>query len=356
MRESHEVGTLAAQQITVGILGLGRSGWGIHGAGLGDLPDQYRVAAVADPMPERQQEAKDKFGCEVYDTPEDLIANAAVELVTVATPSHTHVPLAKQALAAGKHVVVEKPMGGSVAEIDELIAAAEQADRVVTAFQNQRLDPSFLAAKEVFASGRIGEVVLIRRTVHRFQRRTDWQTLRSHVGGELPNTALHFLDQLLTLVPEGMPVELLADLRQLNSAGDAEDHVKLTMRPESGPVIDLESTMLAASPQDSWYVMGSSGSITGTPSELTVKWTDLSTLPPVEASAETPEGRKYGNGETYEWQTETIQVPPPNQRTQTYYRKLYATLREGAELFVTPASVRRVSEIVDRARAQSNFA
>lgn len=350
------MGTLAAQQITVGILGLGRSGWGIHAKGISDLPDQFRIAAVADPLPERQQEANEKFGCEVFNTPEELIAGSDVELVVVATPSHTHAPLAEQALAAGKNVVVEKPMAGSVAEIDKLSAAAEKSGRILTAFQNQRLDPSFLAAKEVFDSGRIGEVVLIRRTVHRFQRRTDWQTLRSHGGGELPNTALHFLDQLLTLVPEDMPVEVLADLRQLNSAGDAEDHVKLTMRPESGPVLDLESTMLAATPQDSWYVIGSAGSITGSPSELTVKWTDLSALPPVEASADTPEGRKYGNGETYEWQTETIDVPPPNQRTQTYYGKLYATLREGAELFVTPSSVRRVSEIVDRARKQTNFA
>lgn len=347
---------MAGQQITVGILGLGRSGWGIHAAGLADLPDQFRVAAVADAIPERQQEAKDKFGCDVYADPETLIAEADVELIVVATPSHLHAPLAKKALAAGKHVVVEKPMADTVADIDELIAASKQSGTVLTAFQNQRLDPSFLAAKEVFESGKIGEVVLIRRTVHRFQRRSDWQTLRSHGGGELPNTALHFLDQLLTLVPVDMPVELLADLRRLNAGGDAEDHVKLTMRPESGPVLDLESSQLVAAPQDSWFVIGSQGTIAGSAKELTVTWTDLSKLPPVETSAETPEGRAYGNGETYEWETETIEVPPPTQRTQTYYGKLYETLRNGAELFVTPQSVRRVSALVDQARKQSNFA
>ncbi|HIT73951.1 MAG TPA: Gfo/Idh/MocA family oxidoreductase [Candidatus Avipropionibacterium avicola] len=347
---------MATDKISVGILGLGRSGWGIHAKGLEDLPEQFTVAAVADPMPERQQEAREKFGCETYDTPEQLIAESDVELVTIATPSHTHAALAQQALAAGKHVVVEKPMAGSVAEIDELIAASEKSGTIITAFQNQRLDPSFLAVKDVFDSGRIGEPVLIRRTVHRFQRRNDWQTLRGHGGGELPNTALHFLDQLLTLVPVEMPVELLADLRQLNSAGDAEDHVKLTIRPESGPVLDLESSMVVAAPQESWFVVGTKGTISGTPGELTVKWTDLDALPDLEANPNTPEGRAYGNGETYEWQTETIDVPSPNQRTQGYYSKLYDTIRNGAELFVTPASVRRVAEVVDRARAQSNFA
>lgn len=347
---------MATDQISVGILGLGRSGWGIHANGLADLPEQFKVAAVADPLPERQAEAREKFGCQTYDTPEQLIAESDVELVTIATPSHTHSPLALQALAAGKHVVVEKPMAGSVAEIDELIAASEKSGTIITAFQNQRLDPSFLAAKEVFDSGKIGEVVLIRRTVHRFQRRSDWQTLRDHGGGELPNTALHFLDQLLTLIPVDMPVELLADLRQLNSAGDAEDHVKLTMRPESGPVLDLESSMLVAAPQDSWFVIGSKGTISGSPSQLTVTSTDLDSLPPLEANPNSPEGRAYGNGETYEWQTEVIEVPSPNQRTQTYYAKLHDTIRNGADLFVTPASVRRVAELVDRARTQSNFA
>ncbi len=347
---------MASDKIRIGILGLGRSGWGIHANGIGDLPEQFEVGAVADPMPERQNEAREKFGCQTYDTPEQLIAESDVEVVTVATPSHTHAPLALQALAAGKHVVVEKPMAGSVAEIDELMAAAERSGKIVTAFQNQRLDPSFLVVKDIFDSGRIGEPVLIRRTVHRFQRRSDWQTLRSHGGGELPNTALHFLDQLLTLVPVDMPVELLADLRHLNSAGDAEDHVKLTMRPESGPILDLESSMLVASPQDSWFVVGSKGSITGSAQELTVKWTDLDALPPLEANPNTPEGRAYGNGETYEFQTETIAVGPPNTRTQQYYSKLYETIRNGAELFVSPDSVRRVSEIVDRARKQSDFA
>lgn len=347
---------MTAQQIKVGIIGLGRSGWGIHAAGIADLPDEFQIVAVADAMKERQDEAREKFGCQTYDEPEQLIADDNVELVVIATPSHLHAPLGLKALAAGKNVVIEKPIADSVAEIDQLLAAAQESGTVLTVFQNQRLDPSFLEVKKVIDSGRIGEVVLIRRAIHRFQRRNDWQTLRDHGGGELPNTALHFLDQLLTLVPEDMPIELLADLRQVNSAGDAEDHVKLTMKPESGPVIDLESTMLVAAPQDSWFVVGSAGTIAGSPSELTVTWTDLSILPTLEASPDAAVGRAYGNGETYEWQTETIVPPPANQRTQQYYRMLHASLRNGADLFVTPSSVRRVSALIEQARKQADFA
>jgi len=345
---------LSSDQVRVGILGLGRSGWNIHAAGLRDLTDQFRVVAVADALAERREEAARDFGAATYTEPEQLLADDQVELVVVATPSHTHVPLGVAALQAGKHVIVEKPMGETVEDIDRLTEAAEAAGKVVTCFQNNRFEPSFLKIREIIDSGRIGEVVLIRRAIHRFARRADWQTLRSHGGGELPNTASHFLDQLLLLVGDG-PLSVFADLRRTVSAGDAEDHAKLTLRPEKGPVVEVESTATVAFPQSHWFIAGTAGGIVGSMSELQVRWFDPATLPPLEASTATPEGRQYGSGETIEWQEETISVPPPSERTQNYYRTIYATLREGADLFVTPASVRRQIGVIAEARQQTGF-
>ncbi|GAB3763581.1 Gfo/Idh/MocA family protein [Microlunatus parietis] len=343
-----------SEQVRVGIIGLGRSGWNIHAAGLRDLTDQFRVVAVADPLPERQQEAANDFGATTYAEPEQLIADEQVELVVVATPSFTHVPLALAALGAGKHVVIEKPMAQSVEEVDQLTAAAEQAGRMVTCFQNNRFEPSFLKIREIIDSGRIGEVVLVRRAIHRFARRADWQTLRAKGGGELPNTVSHFLDQLLLLVGDS-PVSVFADLRRTVSAGDAEDHVKLVLRPEKGPLVEVESSAAIAYPQDHWLIAGTAGGITGSMSELKVRWFDPAALPELEADPDTPEGRKYGYTETIDWQEETIEVPPPAQRTQNYYRTIYATLREGADLFVTPASVRRQIGVIAEARNQTGF-
>ncbi len=345
---------MSSEQVRVGIIGLGRSGWNIHAAGLRDLGDQFQVAAVADPLAERRAEAASDFGATTYVEPEQLIADERVELVIVATPSHTHVPLGLKSLQAGKHVVIEKPMAQSVEEIDQLTAAAEAADRQVTCFQNNRFEPSFLKIREIIDSGRIGEVVLIRRAIHRFARRADWQTLRSHGGGELPNTVSHFLDQLLLLVGDS-PVSVFADLRRTVSAGDAEDHVKLVLKPEKGPVVEVESSAAIAFPQEHWLIAGTAGGIAGSMSELKVRWFDPAALPELEASPESPEGRKYGHTETIDWSEETISVPPPAERTQNYYRALYATLREGADLFVTPASVRRQIGIITEARTQTNF-
>ena len=344
----------AGTPVRVGIIGLGRSGWNIHAAGLRDLGDQFRVVAVADPMAERREEAAADFGATTYAEPGQLIADDRVELVVVATPSHTHVPLGVAALQAGKHVIVEKPLAQTVEEVDQLTAAAEEAGKIVTCFQNNRFEPSFQKIREIIDSGRIGEVVLIRRAVHRYARRADWQTLRSHGGGELPNTVSHFLDQLLLLIGES-PVSVFADLRRTVSAGDAEDHVKLTLKPEKGPVVEIESSASVAFPQDHWFIAGTAGGIVGSMSELRLRSVDPATLPDLEVKAGAAEGRQYGSGETIEWSEETITIPPPSERTQNYYRTIYATLREGADLFVTPASVRRQIGIITEARTQTNF-
>lgn len=345
---------MPAKPIAVGIVGLGRSGWNIHAAGLALLPELYRVAAVADPDDDRRAEAEERFGCTGYTAPEELLADPAVELVVVATPSHTHVPVASAALTAGKHVLIEKPAATSTAEVDQLIELGATNGRVVTAFQNQRLDPSFLVVRDLMDAGRIGEPLLIRRTTHRYTRRDDWQTLRRLGGGELPNTALHFLDQLMTLIPDA-ELQIFADLRHTITAGDAEDHVKLTIRPDHGPVIDLESSMVVASPQESWFVIGTLGTITGSASRLRVRSTDISALPERQVKDGPAQGRAYPAAEDLEWTETEIDVPPPDQRTTRFYELLHDTIADGAEPLVTMASVRRVVEVMTTARELSDF-
>ena len=344
----------AAEPIRVGIIGLGRSGWAIHAAALAAM-DEYDVVAVADPIAERRAEAEQRFGCAAYAEPDELIGDAHVELVVVATPSHTHVPLAVDALGAGKHVIVEKPMAPSVADLDIMTAAAEKADRVLTSFQNARFDPMFLAIQSVIDSGRLGELVLIRRNLHRFARRADWQTLRKFGGGELPNTASHLIDQVLLLLDDG-PLDVFADLRRTLAPGDAEDHVKLCLRAATGPTADIESTAVVATPQPAWMIAGTAGGLVSTPDGLHVRWHDPTTLTDLQADEGAVPGRRYGLDEQIEWHTETIDVEPPGaERNTRYYHALARTLRHGADLHVTPASVRRQIQTIESARQLTGF-
>jgi scyllo-inositol 2-dehydrogenase (NADP+) len=341
--------------LRVGVLGLGRSGWNIHANAIAEHAG-FDVTAVADPVEDRRQEARERFGSATFVEPEELLARAEVDVIVVASPSHTHVPLAITALEQGRHVVVEKPMAGTAAEVDQMIAAAKAADRVLTCYQPRRLDADFEYVQEVLTSGRLGEPVLLRRSAHRFQRRADWQMLRKYGGGELSNTVPHLLDQVLLLLGDG-PLEVWADLRHTVGVGDAEDHVKLCLRGERGPVADIESSLCVALPQPTWQISGTTGALVGDGKVFTVRWFDPDSVGALELDEGPAAGRRYGTGEEISWQQEVRTLGrAPRSAALRYYDRLESTLRDGADVFVTPESIRRQIQIIEDARRLTGYA
>src|SRR5690606_33108547 len=131
------------------------------------------------------------------------------------------------------------------------------------------------------------------------------------------------LDQLLLLVADPEPA-VFADLRHTISAGDAEDHVKLLVRPADGPTLDIESSTAAALAQDTWYVIGTAGAISGSSRERTVRRHDPPELPPLEADPGTP-SRKYPAAPDFNWSEEIIQVDTTERRSEIFYTKLHDT-------------------------------
>ncbi|GAC1431876.1 MAG: hypothetical protein NVSMB65_05450 [Chloroflexota bacterium] len=342
---------MTASPIAVGLMGLGRSGWDIHAQAFAEHTG-FAVTAVADPLAERREEARERFGCATYGRPDEVVADKNVEVVIVATPSHTHASLAIAALEAGKHVVVEKPMAQDLAEMDALLAAAQRTGRVLTCYQPRRLDADFTALQDLVQSGRLGRVILVRRGIYRFARRADWQMLRKFGGGELANTGAHLLDQVLVLLgaPRG---DLFADLQHTVGAGDAEDHVKVCFTTAEGATADVEVTLCAALPQPEWVVLGTAGAVQGTQGELTVRWHDPATLAPLVLDEGPAAGRRYGTGERITWYDETLSPKQARPQVLLFYDRLFATLRENAPLLVTPESIRPQIEIIERARAQA---
>ena len=93
-----------------------------------------------------------------------------IDLVIISTPNDTHVPFAKQAMAAGKHVVVEKPVAATSTEAAELCAFAKKQGVVLSVFQNRRLDSDFLTVKNLIEAGELGEVLDYEAHYDRFER------------------------------------------------------------------------------------------------------------------------------------------------------------------------------------------
>lgn len=343
--------------VSVGIAGLGRSGWSIHAAGLSQLPEQYRVVAAMDFDAARRDEAAAKFGCKTYDNYATLVNDPGVELVVVATPNRFHAPNAIEALNAGKHVLCEKPFGTSSREAGDMIAAAEAAGKIVAPFQNRRYESLFQKVLEVKNSGILGEIQLIRSNWHGFGRRWDWQTLTEFEGGQLLNNGPHAVDQALQMFGDA-EYDMLADMRNVLTSGDAEDHFKIVLRskPDAsgrrGPVLDLEMTSCDNYPQDRWLILGDSGSLRAHGNKVEWSFVDWSQVDPRPVERAPVSDRSYNSEQLPVQKSEWIDPGSQESLEGQFYRDLYKTLREDQPLVVSPQSVQRVMRLIEEVKAQ----
>lgn len=340
--------------IRVGIAGLGRSGWNIHANSLGTLPDHYKVSAVMDLNPKRRAEAEERFSCQSLETYDALIYTDT-DLIVVASPSHFHAEHTVKALEAGKHVIVEKPMAQTPEEAEEMIAAAKKVNRVLTVNQNYRYKPAFRKVGEVIKSGKLGEIIQIRISVHQFGRRWDWQTLQKYNGGILTNHGAHVIDWMLQHFNDNEPEIFSYMVDTPLYAGDADSHAKIIIRPNDGPLMDVELTHANAYGQDYWLVMGTQGSLTGSQSEIRWKYFDPAVAPPLELDTEPTPDRSY-NREALPFIEESMSFTPVfNEDMGHLYKDLFATIRENKPLEITPESVLRQMRLFERCRQAAGW-
>jgi len=333
--------------VAVGVAGLGRSGWNLHIETIRPMKDKFKVVAVTDPNQERCRQAKEEFQCRIHDDVESLVADREVEAVVVATLNHQHCRHSVAALKAGKDVICEKPMATSLSDADRMIEVSREAGKVLTIFQNRRYEPSFLKVREVIESGKLGRIVMIKIYAHGFARRWDWQTLREFDGGSLNNTGPHHMDHALELFGDAEP-EIFCHMERALTSGDAEDHVKVILRGENSPMIDLEITSACAYPQNQWLVMGSQGGLSGTTQKLQWKYVDFSKLPARPVDRNPTPGRTY-NSEELPWQEETWENTGDLISDMTrFYDDVYEALRHGAAVVVTPESIRRQIAVLEK--------
>ena len=145
--------------IRVGLVGLGNVGLGHHLPAFEGMPELARVVAVADPVGDRRALAAERLGLgpeAAFATPEELIDEADVDVVDLATPPASRVELALRAVAAGRAVVCEKPLALAPADGERLVSAASAAGIPVGIVHNWLLLPEVLAARAAIAAGAIG--------------------------------------------------------------------------------------------------------------------------------------------------------------------------------------------------------
>jgi len=198
------------------------------------LPDAIELVALYDPVPERARDLAAAVGGSptVVDTTDDAVAAPGVDLVIVATP-HDQLPAATlRALAAGRHVLVEKPGAHRLQPLLEVRAAAERADRTVRVGFNHRFHPAVRRARRLACSGAYGPVLSVRaRYGHggRVGYENEWRATRAvSGGGELVDQGMHLID--LTRCFLGDVSLDYAELRTDFWPMEVEDNAYLSLR------------------------------------------------------------------------------------------------------------------------------
>ena len=156
---------------------------------------------------------------------EELIERS--DLVVVASPNTTHFPIAKQALEAGRHVVIDKPIAVTVDEADELIRIARDNRRVLSVFHNRRWDSDFRTVGEVLP--RLGDVMLFEASWDRFrpELKQGWREVPRPGGGLFNDLGPHLIDQALQLF--GMPDAVAGDIFPQRVEAAVDDYFDVTL-------------------------------------------------------------------------------------------------------------------------------
>lgn len=343
-----------AGPVRIGIVGLGRAGWGMHCQELEARQDKFKIVAVCDLIAERRQRAADKFGCAPYACIEDLIADPAVELVDIATRSCDHFSHTKLALAARKPIFLEKPMCISYAQADALRTLSASTAPIYVR-HNRRFDAGYQQVLEIIQSGILGEVYQIKVRAHGYQRRDDWQTLLEFGGGQLLNWGPHLVDHGLCLL-ESPAESIWGDLKRVAAVGDAEDHVKIVLRGQNGRVADLEVSGGVAIAEPMFAVWGTKGALTCDNQTVTLRYLNPKvSLAAKSADPGTP-GESFGSPEQLYWVEETQPVMPKIKSDITMiWNALYATLREGAPYPITLDHSVEVMRVISAVKAGTPF-
>jgi predicted dehydrogenase len=246
--------------IRVAIIGYGLAGSTFHAPFIVTTPSlELRAIVTRDPQ-RRAQARHDHPDARLVDTPDALWAEAsALDLVVVATPNRTHVPLARAALEAGLAVVVDKPFAPTAAEGEALIDEARRRGLLLSVYHNRRWDGDFITLRRLVAAGSLG-------TVFRFESRFDrWRPAPkgnwrergdpAEAGGILYDLGSHLIDQALVLL--GPVTSVYAELDRRRDGVEADDDSFLALTHASGARSHLGMSAVAAQTIVRLRVLGS---------------------------------------------------------------------------------------------------
>jgi scyllo-inositol 2-dehydrogenase (NADP+) len=250
--------TTLDRPLRVALAGFGVAGAVIH-APLIVITEGLDLVAVVTRNPQRRGALARSFPqAEAYDTLGDAL-EAGADLVVIASPNRFHVPLAMAAIAAGAHVVVDKPLAVTAEEARGLAARAQEAGVVLSVFQNRRWDDDFLTLRRVVAEGGLGTVLRVESRFDRWRpalKEGAWREGGDAAdgGGLLLDLGSHLVDQAVQLL--GPVTSVYAELEVRRPGAVVEDDVFVALAHAGGARSHLWAGIHAAHQAPRFRVLG----------------------------------------------------------------------------------------------------
>lgn len=274
---------MANQQKTrIGIIGAGNIG-GVHIKEFSKLPEQCEITAITDAyLPMAESRAEEAGIPNVAASPEELIRRADVDAVIIGVPNQFHAPYAIQALEAGKHVLLEKPMALNAAAAKEIYRASQKSDKVLMVSHQMRFESVPMQIKQQVERGELGRIYTAKTGWFRRKGIPGWGTWFTRMdqagGGPLIDIGVHMLDLALYLMGNPKPVSVygatyaefgpkrkgIGTWGKPNWDGiyDVEDLATALIKMEDGSTLSLEVSWAVHMDTDNTpfiHLMGSEG-------------------------------------------------------------------------------------------------
>lgn len=262
------------QWLGVGLLGYSPNVGQKHGLGVVSTPG-LKLKGLCDTNPQRLSRAAEDFtGVKTYTSVENFADSADIDLVIICTPPNTHARLSLAMMAAGKHVLCEKPLALSWKEASAMVARSERKNVHLSCCQNRRWDPDYLAIKHAVAEGLIGELFYLETFVGGFSHPCGfWHSHDEISGGTSFDWGGHYLDWVVSLIPER--VESVVGTRHKRVWHDITnaDQERIQIRFSGGQEAEFIHSDICAIRKPKWYLLGTEGAIIG-------QWRDVTCYQP----------------------------------------------------------------------------
>lgn len=242
---------------TLGIIGFGGMA-SYHYQSLLDYP-RLTIKGIYDVDNNKLIAAKE-LGLLSYGSKEELLADEDIDIVLIATTNEVHKELSIEAMAAGKHVICEKPVTLNSLELIEIIDASAQYNRLFTINQNRRTNKDFVLMRSHVESGIIGEPYVIESRVEGSRGMpTGWRTIKELGGGMMLDWGVHLIDQLMYMIDEKVTAVYckMFNIQYKN----VDDNFRLTMTFASGLTAHIEVSTNNYITHPRWYVLGTTGTL-----------------------------------------------------------------------------------------------